>query len=103
MTAEIKAGVVDNPDIKSVVMCGIETHACIHHTTLELMEAGKDVHIVVDCCSSRWGHCPMRIAFPFTLFPFHIQPLHQVFFHRFCGFMNNRISETLSLGEKSFS
>ena len=57
MTAEIKAGVVENPDIKSVVMCGIETHACIHHTTLELMEAGKDVHIVVDCCSSRWGHC----------------------------------------------
>ena len=57
VTAEIKAGVVDNPDIKSVVMCGIETHACIHHTTLELMEAGKDVHIVVDCCSSRCGHC----------------------------------------------
>jgi len=50
---EIRAGVVDNPDVKSVVLCGIETHACIHHTTLELMEAGKDVHIVVDCCSSR--------------------------------------------------
>ena len=25
----------------------------------------------------------------------------QAFFHRFCGFQNNRISETLSLGEKS--
>jgi len=50
---EIKAGVADNPEIKSVVLCGIETHACIHHTTLELMESGKDVHIIVDCCSSR--------------------------------------------------
>jgi len=50
---EIKAAVVDNPEIKSVVLCGIETHACIHHTTLELMESGKDVHVVVDCCSSR--------------------------------------------------
>jgi len=58
---EIKAGVVENPDIKSVVMCGIETHACIHHTTLELMEAGKDVHIVVDCCSSR-SHTDRKYA-----------------------------------------
>ena len=29
--------------------------------------------------------------------------LGQGFFHRFCGFKNNRISETLSLGEKSLS
>ena len=27
----------------------------------------------------------------------------RLFFHRFCGFENNRISETLSLGEKSLS
>jgi len=50
---EIKAGVLEDPEIKSVVLCGIETHACIQHTTLELMEAGKDVHVVVDCCSGR--------------------------------------------------
>ena len=31
------------------------------------------------------------------------QLLIQAFFHRFCGFKNNRISETLSLGEKSLS
>ena len=72
------------PDVESVILCGIETHACIHHTTLELIDQGKkkstfdgfiststklphfhidipeimlflgiDVHIVVDCCSSR--------------------------------------------------
>lgn len=43
-----------NPDVKSVILCGIETHACIYHTGLELI--GKhdlDVHVVVDCCSSR--------------------------------------------------
>ena len=74
-------------DVQSVILCGIETHACIHHTTLELMEQGNkslklytklaqlyvlkiclavvlqlqcnslliglDVHVVVDCCSSR--------------------------------------------------
>merc|ERR1719245_2725135 len=28
------------PDVKSVIMCGIDTH-------------GLDVHVVVDCCSSR--------------------------------------------------
>ena len=43
VTAEIKAGVVENPDIKSVVMCGIETHACIHHTAIDLIERGIEV------------------------------------------------------------
>lgn len=42
-----------NTDIKSVILCGIETHACIHHTTLDLLELGLDVHIPVDCVSSR--------------------------------------------------
>merc|ERR1719259_80009 len=25
------------PDTKSIILCGIETHACIHHTTLDLL------------------------------------------------------------------
>merc|ERR1719391_797874 len=41
------------PDTKSVILCGIETHACIHHTTLDLLEQGYEVHIPVDCASSR--------------------------------------------------
>ncbi|KAG1669124.1 Isochorismatase domain-containing protein 2 [Nymphon striatum] len=40
-------------DIKSVVLCGIETHVCIQGTALSLLEEGYDVHIVVDGCSSR--------------------------------------------------
>ena len=39
----------------SVILCGIETHACIHHTTLDLLERGLDVHIPVDCVSSRYA------------------------------------------------
>ncbi len=38
----------------SVILCGIETHACIFHTTVDLLETGKfEVHVVADCCSSR--------------------------------------------------
>ncbi|TRY68851.1 hypothetical protein TCAL_03214 [Tigriopus californicus] len=38
---------------KSVILCGIETHACILHTTLDLLERDVEVHVLVDCCSSR--------------------------------------------------
>ena len=41
------------PDVKSVILCGIETHACIYHTSLDLIaDHDIDVHVVVDCCSS---------------------------------------------------
>ncbi|BFZ16239.1 hypothetical protein BsWGS_19278 [Bradybaena similaris] len=40
-------------DIKSVVLCGIETHACIQQTVFDLLENDYDVHVVVDACSSR--------------------------------------------------
>merc|ERR1712226_357526 len=40
-------------DTKSVILCGIETQACIQHTTLDLLERGIEVHIPVDCVSSR--------------------------------------------------
>merc|ERR1712018_535411 len=44
----------ENSETKSVILCGIETHACIYQTTLELIGGhGIDVHVVVDCCSSR--------------------------------------------------
>jgi nicotinamidase-related amidase len=39
---------------KSVILCGIEAHACIYHTAMDLLEKGDvDVHVVADCCSSR--------------------------------------------------
>jgi len=41
------------PDLKSVILCGIECHACIQQTTLDLKEQGFDVHVVADAVSSR--------------------------------------------------
>merc|ERR1719154_958876 len=40
-------------ETRAVILCGIEAHACIHHTTLDLLELGVEVHIPVDCVSSR--------------------------------------------------
>lgn len=39
--------------IKSVILCGIETQACIQKTALDLLERGLDVHVIADACSSR--------------------------------------------------
>lgn len=38
---------------QSVLLCGIEAHACILSTCFDLIEAGKDVHVIVDAVSSR--------------------------------------------------
>ncbi|XP_071490236.1 isochorismatase domain-containing protein 2-like [Diadema antillarum] len=40
-------------DVKSVIMCGIETQVCVQQTTLDLLDKGYDVHIVADAVSSR--------------------------------------------------
>ncbi|XP_072045175.1 isochorismatase domain-containing protein 2-like [Amphiura filiformis] len=40
-------------DIKSVIICGIETQACVQQTTLDLLERNIDVHVIADACSSR--------------------------------------------------
>ena len=38
---------------KNIVLCGIEAHICVQQTVLELMEAGYNVYLAVDCISSR--------------------------------------------------
>ncbi|XP_071478305.1 isochorismatase domain-containing protein 2-like [Diadema antillarum] len=40
-------------DVKSVILCGIETQACVQQTTLDLLDKGYDVHVVADAVSSR--------------------------------------------------
>lgn len=40
-------------DTKSVILCGIETQACILKTTTDLLDLGYDVHVVADAVSSR--------------------------------------------------
>ncbi|XP_032982910.1 isochorismatase domain-containing protein 2 isoform X3 [Rhinolophus ferrumequinum] len=41
------------PQLCSVLLCGIETQACILNTTLDLLDRGLQVHVVVDACTSR--------------------------------------------------
>ncbi|VDN60752.1 unnamed protein product [Dracunculus medinensis] len=38
---------------RSVILCGIETHICIFHTALDLLEKNIAVHVVADAVSSR--------------------------------------------------
>jgi len=40
-------------EIKSVILCGIETQACIMKTVIDLLELGLNVHVVADAVSSR--------------------------------------------------
>ncbi|XP_074661431.1 isochorismatase domain-containing protein 2-like isoform X2 [Tubulanus polymorphus] len=40
-------------DRNQVILCGIETQACIQQTALDLLENNYQVHIVVDASSSR--------------------------------------------------
>lgn len=38
---------------QSVILCGIETHVCILHTALDMLDKGIAVHVVADAVSSR--------------------------------------------------
>jgi nicotinamidase-related amidase len=38
---------------KQILLAGIETHVCVYQTAVDLIEAGYEVHTVVDCVSSR--------------------------------------------------
>lgn len=41
------------PDLKCAILYGIEAHACIEQTAIDLLGLGLSVHIVADACSSR--------------------------------------------------
>lgn len=38
---------------KQIVLCGIETHVCVHQTAADLISEGYDVYVVKDVCASR--------------------------------------------------
>ena len=40
-------------DVKSIVLCGIEGHACVQQTVFDLIEKKYDVHVITDAVSSR--------------------------------------------------
>ncbi|ELU12199.1 hypothetical protein CAPTEDRAFT_177112 [Capitella teleta] len=43
----------DHPDMKSVIICGIEGHVCVLQSVLDFLEHGYDVHVIADGVSSR--------------------------------------------------
>lgn len=38
---------------KQIVICGIETHVCVHQTAADLIAEGFEVYVVKDACASR--------------------------------------------------
>lgn len=38
---------------KQIVLCGIETHVCVHQTAADLIDEGYEVFVVKDACASR--------------------------------------------------
>ena len=40
-------------NVKQVLVCGIEAHICVTQTALDLLVAGFEVHLLVDCITSR--------------------------------------------------
>ncbi|XP_078391814.1 isochorismatase domain-containing protein 2 [Cetorhinus maximus] len=53
LTPEVEAELSSLAKLQSVILCGIETQACIMSTALDLLERGLDVHVIADACSSR--------------------------------------------------
>ena len=52
MTQEVKDHIQKYPERKSIILYGVETHACVFQTTLDLLEMGYDVHLLTDGISS---------------------------------------------------
>ncbi|KAG1820565.1 Isochorismatase-like protein [Suillus subaureus] len=52
MTPEVKAILHERPQIKSVVLFGIESQVCVLQSALDLIEAGYNVHVIADGVSS---------------------------------------------------
>lgn len=38
---------------KQIVICGIETHVCVHQSASDLIEEGYEVYVAKDACASR--------------------------------------------------
>ena len=38
---------------EQVILCGIETHVCVHQTVMHLLDGDYDVHLIADAVSSR--------------------------------------------------
>jgi nicotinamidase-related amidase len=39
--------------VRQIILCGIETHVCMNQTAHDLLSDGYQVHVCLDCTSSR--------------------------------------------------
>ena len=53
LTPEVQAKLDTYDTTESYVIMGIEAHVCVQQTCLDLLEQGKDVHLIVDAVSSQ--------------------------------------------------
>lgn len=51
-TEEVKSH-LNSLNKQSVIIFGIEAHVCVQQTCLDLLDDGKEVHIIADCVSSQ--------------------------------------------------
>ncbi len=52
MTEEVTSHFA-NLNRNQVILCGIEAHACILQTAMDLINEGKEVHVICDAVSSQ--------------------------------------------------
>lgn len=53
LKAEGFLDVLKSYDRKQVIVCGIETHVCVHQTVADLLAHGYEVYVAKDACASR--------------------------------------------------
>ncbi len=41
---------------RQIVLCGLETHVCVNQTAHDLLHRGFEVHVLIDCVTSRFEH-----------------------------------------------
>ncbi|HXG67811.1 MAG TPA: isochorismatase family protein, partial [Blastocatellia bacterium] len=44
---------LEGRNVKQVIVCGIEAHICVTQTVVDLLLRGYEVHLLVDCITSR--------------------------------------------------
>ncbi|KAG2488446.1 hypothetical protein HYH03_012953 [Edaphochlamys debaryana] len=55
-TPDVDAWLKSKPEVKQVLLLGIEAHVCVFQTSLDLLERGYEVHLVTDGVSSSRPH-----------------------------------------------